>query len=463
MLGMDENYGVAPGSLPLEIIYNNGDTQESVAIDSLSGSGPDLLLYKLTPEELWGERGLARINITESEPIAINVRFRAKNLYGGEFISNPFPLYFDFRESVTVKSWSLYPGKVEENNESYPNFENWEFIKESMPIFISCEFNFYNSNLQLSLNNNGIVGNYIQNFEHDYSISPWQETVTGGWESTPESISIDIDTGLVFGAFSQDGLVEFQLSIKTNANTQAIESYKPLQIKRHSIPTAHLAELQYDGTNLTGKWIIDDCGYDTRLSGTITSQLVDKNTQGVTNIPQGQDQIFNIEYSFGESTYRHFASLPTSTLSARTEDGQHVAFSTSKTAEDYTSLVYIICYNLLPTIAYRANRVGINTSDPGISGSKTLENSAFTVSAYNDSNKIYFTSANNIGSIDLVNGAMNSFWIDAGSWSGIPGQVIPGQGEVPTNLAQIAYTGEMADLEQDSTVTIILCGGSSVD
>jgi hypothetical protein len=50
--------------------------------------------------------------------------------------------------------------------------------------------------------------------------------------------------------------------------------------------------------------------------------------------------------------------------------------------------------------------------------------------------------------------------VDCGSWSGIPGGIIPG-GNTPIGLATIAYTGEIGDLEQNRADVIVITGGDA--
>lgn len=94
--------------------------------------------------------------------------------------------------------------------------------------------------------------------------------------------------------------------------------------------------------------------------------------------------------------------------------------------KDYTSkstprenLQYIICYNILPTVAYRQNYLGINTDDPTANGQETLPNPALTISAYNNNKIVYLVSSEKTASIDLETGKQTGFIIDGGTWDEI--------------------------------------------
>ena len=68
---------------------------------------------------------------------------------------------------------------------------------------------------------------------------------------------------------------------------------------------------------------------------------------------------------------------------------------------------------------------------------------------------------NHLSTVDLTTGALINFVLDAGSWSGIPGGVIPSNPEAPTGLATIAYTGEFGDLLQRRKEVIVISGGTA--
>jgi hypothetical protein len=130
-------------------------------------------------------------------------------------------------------------------------------------------------------------------------------------------------------------------------------------------------------------------------------------------------------------------------------------FTTEKNNES-SSLNYIVVYNKLPTVSYRANHLGINTKEPS---AKT--DASITIGAYNERHIIYLKSSEHEAMIDLETGSLIDFIVDCGSWNGVPGGIIPGKNDPMSGLAKIAYTGEIADLEQDDTTTIIFFDGGS--
>ena len=118
----------------------------------------------------------------------------------------------------------------------------------------------------------------------------------------------------------------------------------------------------------------------------------------------------------------------------------------------------MVVYNTLPTISYRKNHIGINTTNPSVSPDASV-----TIGAYNSRNIIYLIGDQHASTINLTTGVLNSFIIDGGSWVGTTEGNLPINPFTPINLAPIAYSGEVGDLEQDRTDIIVFTGGSALD
>lgn len=129
---------------------------------------------------------------------------------------------------------------------------------------------------------------------------------------------------------------------------------------------------------------------------------------------------------------------------------------------DYTreaNYEYFVCYNVAPTVSYRQNHIGINTRSID---AEDFGQAVAVISQYNERDKLVFIGGGNRkASVSLSNGGMSGFIIDAGSWDGTPGGIIPSNPDIPVGLAQIAYTGEFSDLQQQKTIEIIISGGGA--
>jgi hypothetical protein len=114
-------------------------------------------------------------------------------------------------------------------------------------------------------------------------------------------------------------------------------------------------------------------------------------------------------------------------------------------------------YKASPTLSYRKNKVGINYNFP--SGNSLTEPS-FVVGSHEGAQYIYFYHPDNTIAIDLETGSIDSSILDCGSWSGVQG----GFASFKSDLADIAYSGDIADLHQrinpENPVTIVITGNS---
>lgn len=119
----------------------------------------------------------------------------------------------------------------------------------------------------------------------------------------------------------------------------------------------------------------------------------------------------------------------------------------------------LVVYNLVPTVAYRKNRLIINSKNGE-------DDSVIYVSRASGAYMVRFKLQDEFGNsrgdltIDLHSGTIDNAIISGGSWDNAPGGVIPTP-DLPTGLAAIAYSGDISDLEQTKDITIVFTGGGS--
>lgn len=112
----------------------------------------------------------------------------------------------------------------------------------------------------------------------------------------------------------------------------------------------------------------------------------------------------------------------------------------------------VVIYNILPTISYRKNHIGINTLSPS-----AQTDSIIYMGVYGNRDKIYFVNSNSDKRIlDVETGGLSGFIFDCGSWDGTPGGFVPSVPDAPSGLARIAYTGLVSDLIEDENTVLIL-------
>jgi hypothetical protein len=128
------------------------------------------------------------------------------------------------------------------------------------------------------------------------------------------------------------------------------------------------------------------------------------------------------------------APIITTELTARAKfDGNVASYSNIKKTNDYT---YSLVYNVLPTVAYRPNQLGINILDP-----TKYSNAAVVVGAHTGKNLIVFPGEGaEKATLDLSTGGLDGFIVDCGSWNNISGGIVGG--------TVVSYNVDIADLTQ---------------
>lgn len=116
-------------------------------------------------------------------------------------------------------------------------------------------------------------------------------------------------------------------------------------------------------------------------------------------------------------------------------------------SQDWYSQEFTI-YKASPTLSYRKNKVGINYN---FSAPEVLTDPSFVVGSHEGAKYIYFYNPNNILTIDMETGSIDSSILDCGSWSGIQGGIVSS-----VNI-------DIADLSQRNpqNPVIIIAGGSA--
>ena len=108
--------------------------------------------------------------------------------------------------------------------------------------------------------------------------------------------------------------------------------------------------------------------------------------------------------------YRDF-ELKTDAVFVRLEVTIKNTFLVETTKTAYCT-AYLI-YNMLPTIAYRKNHVGINRTD-----FTNFDDAVMLIGEHEGRDKVYFASAARTTFIDLNLGTLNNFIIRGGTWDG---------------------------------------------
>ena len=431
MFGYDEQYGFS-GAPVIQVGDHRvegkkiGDTWE----------------YKLTPDQLWGEKGIAT-NVVNNSTATAKIESTITNDFG-ETVSTDLSFGFDFRTPPSINNFSVCDS---ENQNSVS-------IKQGTPLTLNGTIYYYGKNLEIDIVDvSAKEKRYALSLKNEGpNIKPWGENGAGGWVATPYIYTLSEVTTEKQPEVNLSYETNFEITANSNGN-KASWATKSVKVLRHTPARLRFTELQYSNNTLSGSFKIEDFGYDTGTGGYVSAVYLEGSEIYSEDITTNEEISFAIEnYDFGEANFKNLAPVCKTIFD----------LNGAETAKETSDLEYLIVYNILPTVAYRQNYVGINTKKPEKDGGA---DTVLTVSAYNEKDKIYLISAerNPPSIVDLSTGALINFFVDCGSWDGTSGGIIPGDPNVPEGLATIAYTGEIGDLEQKRTDIIIISGGSSTE
>ena len=320
----------------------------------------------------------------------------------------------------------------------------WEYLKESMPLTISGTVKSYNTNprIQIQINRikNGVESGYV-NFgspidltSKSYSIAnniPGQGKPTTYYFSNQEIITIGEITEL-------DYQVNFRVKVVTDADSKYYLTGTRLyagniKVCGHTSQGAvTLNEADYSSTEITratsylnyrytnnhpgALTITDNSYYTLALTAKLEYRNIsNSNWDNVTSIDIGINSLSSflansnvrqsVIFSFPEGADAFVCRLVLTTKQTVVNGTEK--YITTKTV--YTNEQAV--YNVLPTVSYRKNLLGINASNLN-----NYENAVIVVGEHSSKNIIYLVSSTGVKQINTSTGALDGFTIDGGEW-----------------------------------------------
>ena len=389
MAGRGSEYGFGENS-EHNLTIDNQDKEAIFSEDSSNNTWT----FKFTPEHLWGDNGIIS-NIVTDDIVGKTIKLTICNDFGEEF-SKDILLKFDFRETPKIEGFQVCGGV--------------SAIKEGTEISIQGKIQYFSKSANFIIyepQSNQIFYD-VETGPGVYNKTPWVKTEMGGWESSPYVCELKnhTDPNKQIPAQEKTYTTKFNITAQSGSISGQAES-QITTIQRHTPARIRFTRLEYSNGNLIGSFKIEDFGYDSNTNGRVDSVYLDSTKIYSGNITTNNEISFEItSYDFGEANFRSLAPVCITTFD----------LEGAKTTKETVNLEYLVVYNILPTIAYRQNYLGVNTKNPSQNGGIELENPAITISAYNQQNTVYLVSSLNIASIDLETGKQAGFIIDCGSW-----------------------------------------------
>ena len=260
---------------------------------------------------------------------------------------------------------------------------------------------------------------------------------------------------------------EIKLTARIENNTIAsdpVQSSNTITLLRHTVPSvslinASLSKIEGNGDQITLKFN-KDWGIDEDYGVNTISIELFENTGNISSSPTNvffDDSTVTIPVTISNNSWNKQwirAKIIVKNL--------YLGIETTKTLNETNT---IAVYNITPTIAYRQNHLGINTATPN-------EQAIITIGGTSGRNKIVYADSSSYCDLDRfrMNGdncQIENFLFIGGSWdengptggSGSTGASGNNNNSTIPNLATVAYTGEIEDLQQTKTTTIYIYGG----
>ena len=427
---------------PKLILSYNEKISEFSDLTKEASSSNTTLIYSANGSSLY--EALEGLSLNKNGSTTIKAYVQYTNDFGQISVSNSLNLNVDYREDIEKISGDVKSGVI--------SLADWEYLKEGVRFdAIDLAFKTYNALSKIIIYYKcGSTTRQIYEFEIDnteISAIGYNAPYTMVEQSTFEYY-IPLITQDIMGEF----FVDFVRADGSISTVKLIEK----QFYRHIEPSTSFASINYDAAEevLSMEFLTSDFGAPEGLIDSYQWSIKEQDSDDMTSI-NGSEVDYTISRDFV-----YLAPCLSTTFSAKYKTANGKTDKAFETTKAQSSFVYTIVYNLLPTVSYRQNHLGINTLAPS-----KYSNSAIYIGTYGERDTIYFIgNDDSIKTLNVATGATSGFIVDGGSWDDVPGHIVPstgGGGDAPISLANIAYTGEFSDLLQKRDDIIIISGGSA--
>ena len=330
---------------------------------------------------------------------------------------------------------------IKVNNSKEVN--TWEYLKEGMPLTITGVVKSYNTKpkIQIQINRikNGIESGYVD-FGTPIDLAS-NSTASGATpaQGTPISYTFSNKRIITIGELTElDYQVNFRAKVVTEANSKYHYTGSKLyagnvKVCGHTSQGAvTLNEADYSSTEVTRATSYLNYRYTNNHPGALAPNVNIPNYSLALTAKLQYRNISESNYSgniieLGLDSYEIFnkeSGKGRQVIFAFPEDADafvcRLVITTTQTVvngtESYTTtkIVYTneqAVYNVLPTVSYRKNLLGINASNV-----TRYPNAVVVIGEHSSKNIIYLVSSTGIKEINTSTGELDGFIVDCGSW-----------------------------------------------
>lgn len=388
-----QNYGFKTAEL--KYFYKDQDvtkeTSDESGIDNLTTKLNCPVLSKEILSETEEKNGVSTIKL----------EIRATNVFGAIY-SKKVDLNINFNEEILISSWDLQTNGAKEG--TYGTFEDWDYIKEKMSLYLTASASSYNGPLTMYLEytqNNGTTW---------YTLGEPISLTSDAKPSHNKPVTYSIkNKEFQIGEIAQAELSRnFRVRFVNDVGSKISKTTKDnIKFRGHYPASVFMVNPSINDTILTTDYVIKGGGIETSL---IDLKLRVEKEEGYEDI-EGRYKEEDDIYSFTSKNFKGVDSIRAALLATTQlepswksdEEELDEVVKTTLTTQKTSRIIYSIVYNLVPTISLRKNYLGVNTLNP------EYEDAIMVIGEVSGRQTIYFNGISGYCKFD-------GFVFDGGTW-----------------------------------------------
>ena len=388
-----------------------------------SSTTPDTLFFNLTAAQLYNmlPSNVSNKNITHQGILTIGL----ENIFGEVENSMNYNINYGIKpekESCVIK----VDGKR--------GIDSWAFLKEGMPLTVTGKIRSYNTNprIQIQINRikKGIESGYID-LGSPINLTPDLDNSNEITQNNPFTYSFENQQIIKIGELIELSYqADFRIKIITDADEQYHYTeilYEGIDICGHSEQGAvTLNKIDYVSTDTTrsssyleyqytnthpGAPLLDNSYYSLDIYATLQYRNIAEsywNEQEIIldDFIDNSNKSQQVNFTFPADVDAIVCRLALLTIQT-VSNGEGESYTTRKNVYSNEQAAY----NILPTVSYRKNLLGINASNLS-----TYPNAVVVIGEHSSKNVIYLISSTGIKQINTSTGELDGFIVDCGEW-----------------------------------------------
>lgn len=381
-----------------------GKTCDTINVSDLEFMGDTIQLF-LKGEDLWNS---VKDRLEYDKTYSGYFKLSLTNDFGNATSINSQTVSFDFKEQPTIKVFNIKAnGK---------NIQDSLGLKEGAQLYADLEITSYNGGpvgqIYISRETESGIWSDFEEYGHKLIFVKKDETEILGY-GMPITYVCNSQSFYEIGEITrQKYKVSFKIVITSNGLSRELDYAEGKNVLAfgHKNGTISLIDAQYHSDNgssyIDVQYSYNDLGFDSDMNGYVTTsyafEVNDDSDDKLKDIEFITDSLAKVNYKFEEEKEIVSGRIKVTTIFVLEGAASEKTF--------YSNLIPI--YNILPTIAYRKNHIGINHNK----FSDNNQHDVLVISQYGPRKYIRLKGENNEILLDLSEGTISGFILDGGTW-----------------------------------------------